>query len=88
MTGIALHLRGEVRDLFFEWLRENRPDLVQRYEQLNRRGAYMQSDERKRLAEIVKGPTLAPGERMRGRVASRPMHSRPKRKAPTQQRLF
>ncbi len=88
VTGIALHLRGEVRDLFFEWLRESRPDLVQRYEQLYRRGAYMQSDERKRLAEIVKGPTLAPGERMRGRVASRPTHSRPKRKAPTQQRLF
>src|SRR5205085_3252452 len=24
--GIALHLRGEVRDIFFDWLREQRPD--------------------------------------------------------------
>jgi len=30
VTGIALHLRGEVRDLFFEWLREHRPDLLPR----------------------------------------------------------
>ena len=26
--GIALHLRGEVRDIFFDWLRAHRPDLV------------------------------------------------------------
>ena len=30
--GIPLHLRGEVRDIFFEWLRSYRPDLVPRYE--------------------------------------------------------
>src|SRR5436305_1974317 len=28
ITGIPLHLRGEVRDLVFEWLREHGPDLV------------------------------------------------------------
>ena len=26
--GIALHLRGEVKKLFFDWLRAHRPDLV------------------------------------------------------------
>src|SRR5690242_9795267 len=32
--GIALHLRGEVRGIFMDWLRSYRPDLVPRYEQL------------------------------------------------------
>src|SRR5579871_4397743 len=37
IIGIALHLRGEVRALWFDWLREHRPDLVARYEGLYRR---------------------------------------------------
>jgi DNA repair photolyase len=69
VTGIALHLRGEVRDLWFEWLREHRPALVPRYEQLYRRGAYAPPDERRRLAQLVSGPDLDPGERMRARDA-------------------
>src|SRR6202050_518221 len=48
VTGIALHLRGEVRGLFFEWLRTNRPDLVPLYERLYKRGAYAHPDERRR----------------------------------------
>ncbi len=55
VTGIALHLRGDVRDLWFEWLREHRPDLIPRYERLYRRGAYAPPEERKRLAELVRG---------------------------------
>ena len=31
--GIGLHLRGEVRDIWFDWLRQYRPDLVSHYEQ-------------------------------------------------------
>src|SRR5687768_7780059 len=38
--GIALHLRADVRGIFFDWLRAKRPDLIPRYEQLYRRGAY------------------------------------------------
>ena len=34
VTGIGLHLRGEVREIFFDWLRQYRPDLIPRYEQL------------------------------------------------------
>jgi DNA repair photolyase len=71
VTGIALHLRGEVRDLWFEWLRAHRPDLIPRYERLYGRGAYMQVDERKRLAALVKGPDVSPDRRMRGRVLQR-----------------
>jgi DNA repair photolyase len=66
VTGIALHLRGEVKDLFFEWLLANRPDLVERYQHLYGRGAYMRVEERERLARLVKGPDLEPGQRMRG----------------------
>ena len=31
VAGIALHLRGDVSELFLEWLEANRPDLMQRY---------------------------------------------------------
>ncbi len=68
VTGIALHLRGDVRQLFFDWLEEHRPDLVPTYRQLYRRGAYMPPDDRRRLAALVKGPDLPAGERMRGRM--------------------
>jgi DNA repair photolyase len=53
--GICLHLRGEVRDVFMDWLRSHRPDLVQRYEALYARGAYAPPAERDRLARLVRG---------------------------------
>jgi DNA repair photolyase len=68
ITGIALHLRGEVKGLFMGWLKEHRPDLLPRYRQLYRRGAYAIPEERERLARLVKGPDLEPGERVRGRM--------------------
>jgi DNA repair photolyase len=52
--GIALHLRGDVRKLFFDWLREQRPDLLERYQRLYARGAYAAPDERRRLAALVR----------------------------------
>jgi DNA repair photolyase len=70
VTGIALHLRGDVKQLFFEWLKEHRPDLIPRYRDLYRKGAYAAVAERKRLTSMVKGPDLPPDERMRGRVVS------------------
>ena len=39
--GQTLFLRGAVREIFFDWLREHRPDLVERYERLYARGAYV-----------------------------------------------
>jgi DNA repair photolyase len=52
--GVALHLRGEVRGIFFDWLRAQRPDLVPRYEALYRRGAYAPPEERRRLQNLVR----------------------------------
>jgi DNA repair photolyase len=51
--GIALHLRGDVRGIFMDWLRSQRPDLVPRYEELYARGAYAQKAERERLGRLV-----------------------------------
>jgi DNA repair photolyase len=53
--GLALHLRGEVRDVFMGWLSDQRPDLVERYEQLYRSGAYAPREERERLSALVRG---------------------------------
>lgn len=63
--GVALHLRGEVRDVFFDWLREQRPDLIERYECLYARGAYAPPAERERLAELARGG-LVPRRRFIG----------------------
>jgi DNA repair photolyase len=52
--GVALHLRSGVREVFMDWLRAQRPDLVPRYEELYRRGAYVPKEERERLASMVR----------------------------------
>ncbi len=52
--GLGLHLRGEVRAIWFDWLRQHRPDLVERYEELYRAGAYLPPDERRRLAALTR----------------------------------
>jgi DNA repair photolyase len=52
--GVALHLRGEVRRVFMDWLEADRPDLVPRYERLYSGRAYAPERERKRLAALVR----------------------------------
>jgi len=59
--GVGLHLRGEVREIWFDWLRQHRPDLIPRYRELYRRGAYMPTAERERLAAMARR-----GKGMRG----------------------
>jgi DNA repair photolyase len=66
--GIALHLRGEVRDIWFDWLRSHRPDLVPRYEELYRRGAYAAPAERRRLSKLVGSSTVQRRRYLRDRV--------------------
>jgi len=58
--GAALHLRGEVRGVFMEWLRAYRPDLVEHYEALYRRGAYAPAAERERLIDLLTREGHAP----------------------------
>jgi DNA repair photolyase len=90
ISGIALHLRRGVREVFMEWLAERRPELVPRYEALYRRGAYMPVAERRLLTQLVEGPLVPQSERF-SRVLQDPQASEPYRRShpePTQQRLF
>jgi DNA repair photolyase len=51
--GTALHLRGEVRKVFMDWMGVKRPELIPRYKELYRR-AYAPQPERERLARMVR----------------------------------
>ena len=68
MGGICLHLRGEVRQIFMEWLASYRPDLVPRYERLYARGAYAPQAERDRIAALAR-PGRRSGPGLRGAAA-------------------
>ena len=64
--GVALHLRGEVRGVFMDWLRSQRPDLVELYEELYAGGAYAPEAERRRLSALLRttgAPPAAPFSR-------------------------
>ena len=100
VTGIPLHLRGEVRKVFFEWLRESRPELLPRYEKIYRRGAYAPHEERRRLLALLTSPSrgvqsndIEDGDWMRRGRSVEPaetekaLETRPKAQ-PLQQSLF
>jgi DNA repair photolyase len=98
--GVALHLRGEVKDIWFDWLRQYRPDLVPRYEDLYARGAYMRRVESDRLSGMVRSGrrtrdigNMRGGMRTRDKAAKeRPATTssagRRERKGPRQSSLF
>jgi DNA repair photolyase len=73
--GICLHLRGELRELFMDWLRSQRPDLVPRYERLYARGAYAPKAERERLAALAR-PARRLGPRRRWSASDAPVAER------------
>ena len=54
IAGVGLHLRGETRDVFMDWLRSCRPDLVDDYEALYGAGDYLPTHERRRLARLIR----------------------------------
>jgi DNA repair photolyase len=53
LGGVALHLRDEVKDVFFAWLQAKRPDLLPRYEALYEDRAYMRPEDRKRTTRAL-----------------------------------
>ncbi len=53
LGGVALHLRDEVKDVFFAWLEQKRPDLLPRYEALYRGRAYMRPEQRKQTTRAL-----------------------------------
>ncbi len=54
ISGVALHLRGTVRDHYMEWLGRQRPDLVDLHRERFRRGGYQPDEERQRVEGIVR----------------------------------
>jgi DNA repair photolyase len=85
--GIALHLRGEVREIFMQWLRTRRPELVGHYEEVYRRGAYAPREERERLAGLVRRRSTGRAPGRWGRSAPVPSVP-PEEPRVAQERLF
>jgi DNA repair photolyase len=55
LGGVALHLRDEVKDVFYAWLEAKRPDLLPHYEDLYRGRAHMSATDRQKLTRRVRG---------------------------------
>ncbi|HEX3609755.1 MAG TPA: radical SAM protein [Solirubrobacterales bacterium] len=55
LGGVALHLRDEVKDVFFAWLEAKRPDLIPRYEELYRGRSYLRPEQRTQATQSVRG---------------------------------
>jgi DNA repair photolyase len=70
INGIALHLRGEVRQVFMEWMKEARPELVERYRTLYKKGPYAPTSERERLAGLVRRKGKSTAFRLSGHEAA------------------
>jgi DNA repair photolyase len=92
ISGVALHLRGEVKDVFMGWLHTQRPHLVEHYEELYRRGAYAPRAERERLALLVRRRGIDGRGRQRSGTASEsaspPVRDAPSQPSVPQQSLF
>ena len=88
--GVALHLRGEVRQVFMGWLREQRPDLVERYERLYASGAYAprRGTQAARAAGRATRASRGASRAHRAEPASRARASRREPPAAVQQALF
>ena len=69
LGGQTLFLRGSTRTVFFDWLREHRPDLVPRYEELYRRGAYLPEAQRREIERAAGAPWVG-----KARFANRYLH--------------
>jgi DNA repair photolyase len=77
LGGVALHLRDEVRDVFFAWLEAKRPDLIPRYEKLYSGGrAYLPAKQRNEVTKVVRGWGRGRSQRKR---EDRPSHARTRR---------
>ncbi len=91
VTPVALNLRKETRDVFFEWLEAEKPDLVERYEKLfpRGRGRLPQAEQARITAAVRQGRLRHPGRT--GRPAMKPRDldpAMPPPRATSQTKLF
>jgi len=99
LGGVALHLRDEVKDVFFAWLQEKRPDLLPKYEALYQDRSYMRPEQRRHTTRAIKGwgrgrASRKSAPRADGAGAGDPEHpaqgspNSPRRAPPAQPSLF
>ena len=69
ITGLALHLRRGVREVFMEWLADAHPELVPRYEELYAQRAYMAPAERRQLERLLEVPGAPSRQNFRSAMA-------------------
>jgi DNA repair photolyase len=87
--GIALHLRGDVKKLYFDWLRDQRPELLALYEKLYAKGAYAPPQERRRLAALVRREEVSwPSRFKEGARQARAARAQPDEPEEVQDSLF
>jgi DNA repair photolyase len=88
--GQTLFLRGSVREIFFDWLREHRPDLLERYERLYASGAYLAADERRAIELKAGVPWARRSRRQRSghRLGVRARRAAPREEVRRQESLF
>jgi DNA repair photolyase len=90
--GNTLFLRGAVREIFFEWLREHRPDLVPRYERLYAKGAYLSTADKRKIELEAGAPwarkTYPERTRHRGARPAPPAVAAPRAPRAIQESLF
>ena len=65
VSPILLHLRKGVKEEYMQWLKENYPDLVPRYEEMYSRSAYAGKKDKEALSQVVQ-------ETVRSESAKRP----------------
>jgi DNA repair photolyase len=84
ISGIGLHLRPGVKEVFMGWLRSQRPDLVDQYEELYQGRAYLRPEDRREIDSLVQTTRGRPARRRRdaGRNRERQVE-RPSRRQPT-----
>jgi len=78
LGGVALHLRAEVKDVFFAWLEAKRPDLLPRYENLYRGRSYLRPEQRKQTIRAVRGWGKSTRSGKEGRQSPRLTSRRPR----------
>jgi DNA repair photolyase len=76
VSGVALHLRGPLRGHYFDWLEQQRPELLGVHRLRFRRGAYQPDEERERIEGIVRQTALACGVTGRDRYRGARSRSR------------
>lgn len=78
LGGVALHLRDEVKDVFFAWLEAKRPDLLPRYESLYRGRSYLRPEQRKQTTRALRGWGKGTRSGKEGRQSPRLTSRRPR----------